>query len=1217
MKKLWLFGLALLLLGLSPALYAQTVSGNIAVTVQDKSGAVVPRANVSAVNTATGFTKTGTANDQGELLFTDLPPGTYNVTVTASGFAKSTKTNFPVQLNRTNSATFIMEVQTQSMTVEVSGAPPPINTTTPQVEGTFEARETSDLPTAGLNNGSGVVNLALLEPGVATSGGVGYGTGPSIGGQRPTNNNFTVEGVDNNDKSVTGQVAFVPNDAVSEFSTLQNEYSPEFGHSNGGQFNTTIKSGTNSFHGTAYEYALNRYLDATDQNAVVSGLTPQRPRYDNNRFGGDVGGPVIKDKLFFFALGEYNPVGQASFTAGGICAPTAAGYTTLAGLPAGPNPNTTVGGNVALSTVNLGQVTAYVAPATAASSGSCPATNGYPSYTPPGGGTTIMNPDYVCPGGAIPAVAATVTCNNGATPVGFDVGTLNVTGPNYTNFTNLVFSVDYNMSAKDQFRIRYIYNKTDGIDTSAEFPVFYTGIPIRDHLVAINYYHTFRPDLTNEFRLGFNRFTNSFPVGSQIFPGLDTFPNLEFFDLNIQLGPDPNAPQFGIQNVYQVSENLSWSHKNHNVRAGVDVRRYIAPNSFTQRARGDYDYNSISPFLYDENADFLNERSTGSLIYYGDLIDTGWYVNDTWRVLPSLSINYGMRYEYATIPFGERLQQINSGSTVQGLLTWAEPRAPKNQFMPRVGFAWSPDQKRTWSIRGGVFFGYDVLYDNLGLNSISAGAVPQFGATIDQPQGSVGVINNYFANGAIPPGNGGFNTFPACLPPMAPCFNIGGMFNTSQALQQASTAGEVPQNINNPVAVSGSLGVQHSFAKSYTFEVRYLYTHGYHLPTQIQVNHTPAVTPSAFLPTYLSAPSAATLAGLTTTRASLTALQTPAGFALNEYVPAFVSGCVGSPTASTTTDGLLADGVTPAPCFLSAITAFESNGNSVYHGLATQVTRRFEHGLQFNLSYTFSHAIDDSTPALFSTVITPRRAQNGLNLADDRSNSALDHRHRVTLEVYYDLPYFKSGNWFTRNVLGNWVFVPVYTYQSGEWADIHSSTDSNLNGDTAGDRVLFNPGGVGNTGTSETATCLIGGVVVVGTKTGVGSCTAANTVAYTANSPTARYIRALAGSLEPNNGLSILGRNTLLMPAINTVDLTIAKKFSVTERIHLEFQAQFFNFFNHPQYIAGSLDDVRAIGYTGSAQTNYLEPGTGTFNNPAATFSSNPRIIQLAAKLVF
>jgi len=609
---------------------------------------------------------------------------------------------------------------------------------------------------------------------------------------------------------------------------------------------------------------------------------------------------------------------------------------------------------------------------------------------------------------------------------------------------------------------------------------------------------------------------------------------------------------------------------------------------------GDYDYNSLGGYLYDVNPDFLAERSTGSLIYYGDLIDTGWYINDTWRIKPSFSLNYGMRYEYATIPFGERLQSINSAASVQGVAIWQEPSAPKNQFMPRVGFAWSPDKDRTWSIRGGVTMGYDVLYDNLGLNSISAGAVPQFGATVDELQNGAGtVINQFLANGGIPPGSGGFNTFTGCA---APC-GTAKTGETAVAQQQRATAGLVPRNINNPVAITATLGVQHVFWKNYTAEVRYVYTHGYHLPTQIQINKQPQISPTDFIPTFLSNPGPAVLNALTVTTGTLAAPP------LASVVNAFKSGCaivagIGMP------DGFNAKGQV-APCFTSNITAFESNGNSVYHGLAMQLTRRFEHGLQINASYTYSHAIDDSTPALFSTVITPRRAQNGLDLANDRSNSALDHRQRFTLVAYYDLPYFKSGSWFRRNVLGNWIFAPVYTYQSGEWADVHASADTNLNGDSAGDRVLLNPNGVGGTGTGVSNLMATAGPF------------AGQTVAYLAGSATAQYINTGKGGLEPNNGLVVAGRNTLLMRPIDNIDFTLGKKFNITERFRLEFQAQFLNFFNHPQYIAGSINQVNAIGYTGSSASNYLNPANSAFNDPTIPFSSNPRVIQLTAKLVF
>ncbi|HUJ41857.1 MAG TPA: carboxypeptidase-like regulatory domain-containing protein, partial [Candidatus Acidoferrales bacterium] len=617
MRKAMAFALGLALLAFVPLVSAQSVSGNISGTVSDKSGAVVPKASVTVENPDTGFTKTLTANEQGEFLFTDLLPGTYNITVTAAGFAKDTITKFPVQLNRTNSVAVILEVESHNVTVEVSGTAPPINTSTAQIEGTFESKETAVLPTATLGGftGLGVLNLALLQPGVSSSGGVGQGTGPSVGGQRPTNNSFTIEGVDNNLKYTTGPNVYVPNDSVQEFSALQNQFSPEFGHSNGGQFNQTIKTGTNTFHGMLYDYTQNRYLNATDQQAIVSEQTTQRPRFDLNRVGGQLGGPVLKDKLFFFASGEYSPLGQAALPPGGVCAPTAAGYAQIMALPSGPSPDGVNTVNINMTNVGVLQKFLGTAPA----GGNCVGTQGNPSFTT-GAGATVTNPLYICTGGTPPSGSV---CAAGVSE-GIDVGNLPITAPSFENVYALVTAVDYNMSDKDQFRIRYIYDRTTGLDNLASLPVFFEPSPIHNHLVAINEYHTFRPDLTNELRLGYNRFFTFTTAGNFSFPGLDEFPNLLFLDgLNVQVGPDSNAPGFTIQNTYQLSDNISWTHGNHNLRVGVDLRRYIEPTDFIQRSRGDYDYTSTGLFLYDINPDFLAQRSVGTFEYHGDNIDTG------------------------------------------------------------------------------------------------------------------------------------------------------------------------------------------------------------------------------------------------------------------------------------------------------------------------------------------------------------------------------------------------------------------------------------------------------------------------------------------------------------------------------------------------------------------------------------------------------------------
>ena len=199
-------------------------------------------------------------------------------------------------------------------TIEVTESAPLIDTTSAQVTTHFETRDVTQLPSAA-NGNLGVLNLSLLGAGVSSSGGVGYGTGPSVGGQRPTNNNFMIEGVDNNDKSITGRLVDVSNEAVASFTLIQNQYNPEFGHSSGGVFNTIVRSGTNEFHGSIYEYFNNKNLNAIDV-AFTRGQTGpiSAPRYDENRLGATAGGAIIKNKWFYFGNYEYHPLGKAGTT---------------------------------------------------------------------------------------------------------------------------------------------------------------------------------------------------------------------------------------------------------------------------------------------------------------------------------------------------------------------------------------------------------------------------------------------------------------------------------------------------------------------------------------------------------------------------------------------------------------------------------------------------------------------------------------------------------------------------------------------------------------------------------------------------------------------------------------------------------------------------------------------------------------------------------------
>ena len=1115
--------------GLPGRAAAQAISGDIVGTVVDKTGAAVPQAGVEATDVATGVKTQTTSNGVGEFRFGNLPVGSYTIRVSKANFTTTTITNFAVELNKTNSLIVTLEVGAASMTVEVSGATPLINTSNAQIDNTFDTKITTDLPMAA--QGLGVLNLSLLQSGVSTSGGVGAGTGPSVGGQRPRDNNFMIEGVDNNNKSVTGPLVTVPNDAVQEFSALTNQFSPEFGHSNAGQFNTVVKTGTNDIHGKAFGYFQNRNFNATDQ-AVIQALGPgaQNPRFDDNRYGGQIGGPAIKNKLFYFGDYEYRTLGRASVAAGGLCAPTAAGYTTIQSIPN-------------ISSTNLGILQKYAG--NAPTGGNC---DNVPAKDPAGNPNTnksifVTNPSVA----------------GGFTPV--QVGVIPVQAPNFTNFKYLTTAMDYNISSRDQLRGRYIYNSAVGLDNAAALPAFFLSAPTKFHLASLAEYHTFNPSLSNELRVAFNRFYNVTPAGNFAFPGLDSFPNLLFFDLGLQIGPDSNAPQFTIQNLYQAIDNATWTRGSHTFKLGMEARKFISPQSFTQRARGDYDYNTVDLYLRDVNPDNLAERSLGNPAYYGDQIGIFWYASDSWRIRQNVTVNLGLRHEYTTIPFGERAQKLNIAASVPGLIDFSEPRAPKKNFMPRVGVAWSPGTSGNTSIRAGFGMGYDVLYDNIGILSLP----PQLSGTIDEPQPPV--INNFLGSGGILPSSGGIRTFPTL------------------AAQQAATANHVVVDQKDPYSIQYDLSVQHRFGAKYAVEARYLGTRGVHLNTQARINVQNRVDSTHFLPTYLSAPSQATLDALPDTLASISARP--------RILPAYA-----------------------ANNFTTNIVQFTPNGWSNYNGLALQGSRQFSNGLQFLAAYTWSHTIDNSTADFFSTVITPRRPQDFQNINADKSSSALDHRHRFSIAAYYEMPYFKTGNWVRKNLMGNWLFAPIYTFQIGEPADVQSGVDANLNGDSAGDRSIFNSSGVRGTGSGVTALCTSSKPA---TEPACGVADPTNpaynpnlyVVAYLANNAKAQYITAGRGALATT------GRNTLQTRPINNLDLTAGKRFGITERTRVEFQAQFLNVLNHPQFTPGLLNQVDSIGFTSAAATNYLKPSNAIFNKPDLAFASNSRTLQMALKLIF
>lgn len=1107
--RLTLLSAAIILLALTgvPKLNAQATDSNIVGTVTDATGAAIPAAKVTATNTATNVKYDTVSNMEGEYRLNNVPIGNYTITATKAGFTTGSKSGVQLDLNRTATVNVALAVGTVETSVDVTESAALIDTNSSQLQTIFDTSAVADLPAAGSSkiiNGAGIYNISLAAAGVAMAGGIGYGTGPSVAGQRSENNTFSIDGVNNDDHDVTGPLIYVSNEAVAQFAILQNQFSPEFGGAAGGVFNVILKSGTNQLHGSIYEYVQNRNLNAVDNTLVLNG-NRSNPRFDNNRLGATISGPIKKDKIFFFGNFEYNPLGQASTPSAPIFAPTAAGLSILNGM-------------AGLSKTNLGIFEKYVPIA-----------------------ATANSPD--------PVVVNGVTIPSGS---------LAFASPNFANSYHAIASADWNISNTDQLRGRYIYDKSSAIDNNAAIPVFYATQPTLNQMLSLSEFHNFSPTFENEFRAAYSRHNQVVPVGDFTFPGLNAFPNLSIDELQAQIGPDPNAPSGGIQNLLTLQENMTKTFGRHTIKAGYNFTDIILSSFFVQRVRGDYDYATLAEFLTDSQptggdiSGVSGERTFGAASGVPEgFLQNSAYVNDDFRLRPNLTLNLGLRYEIVTVPVASRAQQFASIANVPGVVTFAEPTVSKNDWSPRFGFAYSPGKDQKWVVRGGFGRSFDLPYANLSTN-----ANPPF-YQVTQDVNDAHPVSNFLANGGI------------SAPPAAP---------TAAGIR--SSVSSYTWNQNRPYALNGTLGVQRLLGKDYTVEARYVYTKGVHLYVQDRIGIVPQVTPTNFIPTFFTLPSAATFAGLTKTLGAVKSVL-PAGA-----------------TAGLPYSALSSFGFNSA----TGLVGFDPVGNSRYNGLAVQMTKRYSKNFSYQVAYTWSHAQDDSTATLFSTYFTPRRGQDFYNKSADWSSSALDHRHRLTINPTYDVNFFANKGWLMKNVVSNWRLLGGYTYQTGELATVQSGLDSNLNGDSAGDRTIINPAGQANLGTGVTGY----------DSTGHVASSSSSIVAYVANNANARYVVAGSGALATG------GRNTLLMPPTNNFDFSVIKRFNFTERVHLELSGQFANLFNHPQYVGAWINDVSPNPSIGaSLGRNELVANNSQFQKWDQFFTSNSRTIQVVGRIVF
>src|SRR5437016_2251682 len=544
-------GLGLALIFSMPAA-AQRITGTLRGQVFDPTGAAVPGAQVTAMNQETGVSVRITTTSAGTYSFPSLIPGLYKVSVEAKGFKNFLKTDISVIANQDNVADTHLDLGVATEVVEVTAGRAAIQTTSSDLNNTYDVSEVQLPNGAGTLNGS-PLNLAVLAPNVVAQPGGVTGIGGSVGGTRPRDNNFTVDGVDDNNLGVTGNNSTVIPDAVAEFNLTTNQFSAEYGHSAGGQFSLVTKTGTNNWHGSGEWYNQNKNYNSIDnltKNAIACGTIPGQPDFDNNRFGGTMGGPAIRNKWFVFGAYEYTTLhGQGTATP--LIQPTAAGLATLESMAV----------NSAVK--------------------------------------NLLTNFPVAPAGDLGTVAVTA---NGVTN-NIPIGNLIIISPNFQREHDVQFNSHYTWR-RHQFGARFLLNQENFIlpvnSTQAQFN---QAEPIHNRKIALNDVWTINNKLVNDLRVQYSFFSLSTVNPCTTCPNDVTIGDLGFNTI----GPGDNT--FQKQNTYQIADTFSWSRGKHTFKFGGQYNHFIYPQFFLPRSNVDYWYDSLTEFINDEQSNGLGRRS--------------------------------------------------------------------------------------------------------------------------------------------------------------------------------------------------------------------------------------------------------------------------------------------------------------------------------------------------------------------------------------------------------------------------------------------------------------------------------------------------------------------------------------------------------------------------------------------------------------------------------
>ena len=1205
---------------------AVDVNGRIKGTVTDPSGAVVPGVQVIATNVATGVKFDTKTLADGNYLFPQLPVGTYSISVSAPGFKTFTATGIIINIDQEYVEAVKLEVGNRTETLEVAADAVQVNTTDMQLNNIVDSKQMVELPLINRT----FTGLELIEPGVQAASDRFTGN-YSASGAQSQQSEYLVNGADTNDISLN-TLTYTPNlDTIEQFNLVEGPLNAEYDRNSGGIVSATLKGGTNHFHGDAFWFYRDTFLNTNNYLQKTFSPTGQRTdtiaTYHQNIFGATIGGPIIRDKLFLFygyqgtrqvvpeSVGTINVYSQANLN----------GDFSVDLTPQSNHSNYVFSGQkipgtfTALKALNPACVPDGV--------------QTWGQTKDPKTGAILTAGCLTVLGGVIPTSAFNSVAlnlvkkyvplpnNPGVSPYNY------VLHPVVTTKANQDLArMDYAITSKNQLTLIGVYNRSSAPETlpftGASLPGFGDVSTSYTQQYTLDDVHQFSPSLVNEFALHWTRFnyqavlpqvpTQPSSAGFQISPqntagaGLPTMAVANFFTL----GFSTNGPQPRIDQVYQLGNNISKVVGQHALKFGYDGRRFNVSNPFNGRNNGSYTFSTspgTSPYTTGDNSlDFLlgipGTYSQGS----GATIQAQAFLNyiygqDSWKATNTFTLNYGLGYSIDTPLVQKQYQGLGILCLIGGQQSSVFPTAPKGlnypgdkgcnsaggptlylgELAPRVGFAWAPAGEGAWarltggpgkfSIRAGFGFYYDRTEEESSLQTLTT---PPFGLSSsgvnDYSQGTTltpAFVNPYQD---INTGTVYANKFPYAFP------TPGSTINWAK-LEPVQKSGYAP-NFRAPYSENLQLSVERQFPSQIVTRLSYVGSLAHRNQVTIEGNPETAAGHAACLASTTSTGCGAFSVG---TQQSPTA---PIATNANNQMKNFPQNTTwGSIDPNTGLTGF------------TSIGEVASSGSSSYHSFQASVQKATTHGLSFQLSYTYAHALDNGSSFENSGFGGSNgRGYNQYFPSLNYGNSSYDARHRLVFAPIYISPILHGSNWYSpKNLaLSGWEVSGILTAATGFPYDFT----------VAGSNSLWCSSGTGNSFYScpdiplqvaPLQTANPRATVFPGTKTPVW---------YTNT--------GASFNEEPIGQFGNVSRNKYHGPGINNTNLILAKNFNLSSegvrRLRLSMESD--NVFNHTQFNNPS-----------GALSQTYNPSTNTFSGTPGTIPSaaSARQTQLALKFYF